>query len=236
MAVIEIIDGFKTRQESSERRNAQATRVFLCDWTERLTAAALPTFDDVYPDDAGLKCVRINREGYGQTTADAANPYTHAKVTVEYSNLALASDGEGISSGDFGGDVLEVGGGRYFVSDGSVLDQPVNLPLLYRSLAVNKTVILPNWGAIYACYGKCNAYMWAPSSSPVFFAPGHVRFDGVSDQEEYDALTGVRTRLVYKFMINPVRTWNEIWRSDILAWDFVYPYLCEPTDFSALMI
>jgi hypothetical protein len=226
----EITDNFQGYGETEERGGRTAVRVFECTWDERYTAP--PQMDDAFPDNSRLLVVRRRFEPTG-ATGDGTKPYTHCKVTCDYSTNGLGTDSTiPLVSGETSGDVLQILGGRRFADDNTPVDQPLTVCESYHRRAFERTVLTPNWTAIYACWNKVNASVWQPAGETIVYAAGTVRFDGVSERQEYDDANGYRTRLVYNTLIRPGHGHNEVLRSDTGVWTAVTPPLYAAADMS----
>ena len=220
MAIEEVIEGYEGQGRVMERCSDTATRIFICDSWPNAKAEA-PQFSDSYPGVPALKVVRVRIEGYGQTTADPANPYTHAKITVEYSDTGLDTDGVPIEESDFGIDILNIGPGFEFI-DGQPIEDSIYMRSPLEIYRIHRAVVFVPDGPIQFCMGRVNEYNWQPSNSFRNFPPQTALFEGCTRTVESDAVTGIRTRLDYAFSIN-LRGWNVEWDGRTGTWEHVYP-------------
>jgi len=231
MSIIkELADGYEGMMEVEEPRAAIGKRILITDWATRKTDA--PEQNSEFPGNAALKLTRRSFYGYGLTGTGFPADYQYAKVILEYTNTALESDGESIASSEFSAEVLGFGGGIW-ETDGLPCDSPNTVFFGLEELCIERaTTVIPE-EAIRACMNKINKYAWTPPGRIVPCEPETLLFLGCSSRTQFDAITGIRHYLTYKFQRRQV-SWNWFIRSDTGLWDKRIPWAYMLEDFHHL--
>jgi hypothetical protein len=127
-------------------------------------------------------------------------------------------------------DVLTIGGGRIWESDGLPVCQPLAIRIPMERYNYGRTF---DWNSlvrprIYACVGKIN------DNSFQGYPTGTLLLETPKLQKEIQPDTGMTLAIIeYPFLYNSMG-WNNNWRSDTGAIDRMLPYFYPEANFRSL--
>lgn len=228
-------DGWVTTREERTRR-----RLFLSDdWAG--AEAEAPQLGDAHPTVTNLWVKRIQGIPWGAATDESPAAYAKCLVIVEYSSNVLSNDGEVVLEDDDATEVLEVGGGRTWVSDGAYCNQPINKLIPGSTIRLTRGYLHKPDAEIAECRGHVNDANWKPKGATITYPPGTALLLSASSRSQRDISlsSGYRYIVTYQFAIN-LEGHNLVPRVDEpgtpVFLDEVSPPIYESADFSQLQV
>ncbi len=222
---------------SQDRHSATKTRIFISDdWFNAEKEA--PQMGDAHPSNPAFKVSAVQGIPWG-APLDWADPIGYEKclIVVTYSNTALENEGEVLLQEEDATEVLEVGGGRRWVSDGSWVDQPLTIMYPMTIITITQCRVIRPIDGYWDCLGRVNQYAWLPPTYDKTCPPGTALCLPWQCERQYDPVTTLRWKIIFKFLID-VRGHNYRWRIKSEAeglWDTTNPPLRQSADFAKLL-
>jgi hypothetical protein len=230
----EIVSGelrelMESREEVVSRRGMYAYRRFMCLWSERYLLA--PALGSAYPDGTHLRLTETRCKPAGRTKSGVpGDEYDLAIIECQYATLtgpddAPASTWEGTC------EILEVGGGRTWTTGGAAIEQQINKKFSKCIEIVEYSVATESLGTeLVSLQGCVNDDVFRGQ------AAGRVLYDTFTSRQEWNPdLLIYCSRVFLRFVINPDRSHNEVWRADTGAFDTTSPLLYTEADLSPLI-
>ena len=204
------------------------------------SAVGMPVKGDPHPDDPNLYARRYTVYPSGKMVGDGSKPdYDRCFVVWEYSNVG-PDNGVVMLYKETVGELLEVGGGRTFVTSGAALESPLNVPIYREQIVVPRTGLPADpYGEIETCWNKVNSGVWKPTydDRPAGYPAGTILFAGTGKRERrwQDNVEAFVWDVDFIF-IRSEPGWNYAYDASTQEFDLVTPVLFGSADFSILPV
>jgi len=223
MAAVEQMGSRKIVYDLTGRRG---WRVWLGDWaTWRIDA---PPLRSGFPGDDMLRCTRVTVTPEGLTkVGQLGDEYSHCRIEAEY-DIEEWIDNLAWPHIEHGADVLDVGGGRKWKSDGAWVNQPINILYGFTVYSYRVRYQTDPTRMLRSLTNKVNSQPWGGAP------PGTLYYLGADSDTEWDETVGLPFWRVVVRVKYDAAGHNWAWRSDKGKFDTTDTPLYSSADFSVL--